>query len=188
MSTVKTIGSDLYSTLRHADDLDYCCIMIKDYCADRDTEVHHYPHVEIFPTMGILITKYLNGGALCPNTLLYWKICLSVSELKLMVVVLGISRSMTTEPMRRYCATKIWDEDWHNLGEHYEKTLLAWHKKFEKTWLQLKNKYDEKFRHMFEYYLLCCAGSFRARYIQLWQIVFTKYGTDINHCVPIGIH
>lgn len=68
-------------------------------------------------------------------------------------------------------------EDWHNLGEHYEKTLLAWHKNFNQVWVQLKNKYDEKFRRMFEYYLLSCAGCFRARHIQLWQIVFTKYGT-----------
>jgi cyclopropane fatty-acyl-phospholipid synthase-like methyltransferase len=58
-----------------------------------------------------------------------------------MVVVPGISRSMTTDLyVRRYCATKIWDEDWHKLGEHYEKILLAWHKKFGKTWLQLVKK------------------------------------------------
>jgi len=42
MSTVETIGSDLYSTLRYADDLDYLCIVIKDCCADRDTEVHRF--------------------------------------------------------------------------------------------------------------------------------------------------
>jgi cyclopropane-fatty-acyl-phospholipid synthase len=73
-------------------------------------------------------------------------------------------------------------EDWHNLGEHYEKTLLAWHKNFNQAWLQLKNKYDEKFRRMFEYYLLSCAGSFRARHLQLWQIVFTKYGARQPVC------
>jgi len=27
-----------------------------------------------------------------------------------------------------------------------------------------------------EYYLLSCAGAFRARYIQLWQTVMTPYG------------
>ena len=73
-------------------------------------------------------------------------------------------------------------EDWHNLAEHYEKTLLAWHKNFDKAWLHLKSKHDEKFRRMFEYYLLSCAGSFRARHIQLWQIVFTKYGTKQPVC------
>lgn len=73
-------------------------------------------------------------------------------------------------------------EDWHNLSEHYEKTLLAWHKNFEKGWPHLKSKYNEKFRRMFEYYLLSCAGSFRARNIQLWQIVFTKYGNQQPEC------
>jgi len=73
-------------------------------------------------------------------------------------------------------------EDWHNLGEHYEKTLLAWHKNLNKAWIQLKNKYDEKFRRMFEYYLLSCAGAFRARQMQLWQIVFTKYGAQQPVC------
>jgi hypothetical protein len=89
--------------------------MIKDCCADRDTEVHHYPHVEIFPTMVILITKYLNGGELCSNTLLYWKICLSVSELKLMVVVPGISRSITTDFIR----TQVLRNKNLGLGEAY---------------------------------------------------------------------
>ena len=78
---MKTIGSDLYSALRHADDLDYCCIMIKDCCADRDTEVH----------------------------------CCFDSA------------------------------DWANI---MKKSLLAWHKKFGKAWLQLKNKYDENFRRI----------------------------------------
>ncbi|MCE5210725.1 MAG: cyclopropane fatty acyl phospholipid synthase [Deltaproteobacteria bacterium] len=73
-------------------------------------------------------------------------------------------------------------EDWHNLGEHYEKTVLAWHKNLNKAWLELKNKYDEKFRRMFEYYLLSCAGGFRARHMQLWQIVFSKYGARQPVC------
>lgn len=70
-------------------------------------------------------------------------------------------------------------EDWHNLGEHYEKTLLAWYKNFSNAWPALKYKYNEKFRRMFEYYLLSCAGAFRAREIQLWQIVFTRCGAKI---------
>ncbi|HUT42695.1 MAG TPA: cyclopropane fatty acyl phospholipid synthase [Desulfobacterales bacterium] len=68
-------------------------------------------------------------------------------------------------------------EDLHNLGSHYERTLMAWHKNFKKAWIKLTNKYDEKFKRMWEYYLLSNAGAFRARYVQLWQIIFTKYGT-----------
>jgi cyclopropane-fatty-acyl-phospholipid synthase len=41
---------------------------------------------------------------------------------------------------------------------------------------RLKDKYDERFYRMWQYYLLCCAGSFRARNIQLWQIVLSPHG------------
>lgn len=73
-------------------------------------------------------------------------------------------------------------EDLHNLGPHYEKTLMAWHENFQKAWIKLKSRYDEKFKRMWEYYLLSCAGSFRARQIQLWQLVLTKYGTPQPSC------
>lgn len=65
-------------------------------------------------------------------------------------------------------------EDLHNLGPHYEKTLLAWNDRFQKAWRKLAERYDETFKRMWEYYLLSCAGAFRARQIQVWQIVMTK--------------
>ncbi|MBN1294735.1 MAG: cyclopropane fatty acyl phospholipid synthase [Candidatus Latescibacteria bacterium] len=64
--------------------------------------------------------------------------------------------------------------DWHSLGSHYDKTLMSWYDNFVKNWDQIKDKYDEKFYRMWTYYLLICAGSFRANKNQLWQIVFTK--------------
>lgn len=67
-------------------------------------------------------------------------------------------------------------EDWHNFGADYDKTLMAWHKNFENTWDTIKNNYNERFYRMWRYYLLSCAGSFRARHIQLWQIVLSKRG------------
>ena len=67
-------------------------------------------------------------------------------------------------------------EDLHNLSPHYEKTLMAWHGNFQKAWTMLKKKYDEKFKRMWEFYFLSCAGAFRARSIQIWQLVLTKYG------------
>jgi cyclopropane-fatty-acyl-phospholipid synthase len=73
-------------------------------------------------------------------------------------------------------------EDIHNLGPHYDKTLMAWNANFQKAWPQLKEKYDERFRRMWEYYLLSCAGSFRARDMQLWQIVMTKYWSPQPAC------
>lgn len=73
-------------------------------------------------------------------------------------------------------------EDWHNLGPHYDKTLMAWHENFQNNWGRLEGKYDECFKRMWEYYLLSCAGAFRARKIQLWQLVFTKCGTCQPDC------
>lgn len=64
-------------------------------------------------------------------------------------------------------------EDWHNFGPDYDRTLLAWHHRFEKAWPDLKARYGERFRRAWRYYLLSSAGAFRARAIQLWQIVFS---------------
>jgi cyclopropane-fatty-acyl-phospholipid synthase len=67
-------------------------------------------------------------------------------------------------------------EDWHNFGEDYDKTLLAWDANFEKAWPDLKDQYDDRFYRMWRYYLLTSAGAFRARNLQLWQMVMTKPG------------
>jgi cyclopropane-fatty-acyl-phospholipid synthase len=69
-------------------------------------------------------------------------------------------------------------EDWHNFGTYYDQTLMAWRANFVGNWenLSRSGKYDERFFRMWNYYLLSCAGSFRARKEQLWQIVFSKKG------------
>lgn len=67
-------------------------------------------------------------------------------------------------------------EDWHNFGADYDKTLMAWHANFIKGWPQIQAKYGDRFYRMWNYYLLSCAGLFRARSIQLWQIVISKKG------------
>jgi cyclopropane-fatty-acyl-phospholipid synthase len=73
-------------------------------------------------------------------------------------------------------------EDWHNYGPDYIPTLLAWNANFEKAWPNLKDKYGERFRRMWRYYLLNSAGAFKARAQQLWQIVFTRRGTPQPDC------
>ena len=62
-------------------------------------------------------------------------------------------------------------EDWHNFGADYDRTLMAWHANVESAWPALQAKYGERFRRMWRYYLLVCAGFFRARQGQLWQLV-----------------
>lgn len=67
-------------------------------------------------------------------------------------------------------------EDWHNFGADYDKTLMAWYNNFENYWKNHAEKYGEKFYRMWRFYLLSCAGAFRARSVQLWQIVLSKEG------------
>lgn len=65
-------------------------------------------------------------------------------------------------------------DDWHNFGQDYDRTLMAWKKNFDDAWPRLRCKYSEKFYRTWTYYLLCCAGLFRSRQGQLWQLVLTK--------------
>jgi len=65
-------------------------------------------------------------------------------------------------------------EDWHNFGPYYVDTLLAWDANFQKNWPKIQKDYSETFYRMFRYYFNSFAGAFRARHIQLWQIVFSK--------------
>jgi cyclopropane-fatty-acyl-phospholipid synthase len=67
-------------------------------------------------------------------------------------------------------------EDWHTFGPDYDKTLLAWFQNFERNWPELRGHYDERFYRIWKFYLLACAGTFRARINHLWHFVFSKKG------------
>ena len=73
-------------------------------------------------------------------------------------------------------------EDWQNFGTDYDKTLIAWHQNFLNNWEKLRNNYSDRFFRMWKYYLLMCAGLFRGRFVQLWQVVLSKNG------IPEGYH
>lgn len=75
--------------------------------------------------------------------------------------------------------------DIQNFGTDYDPTLMAWNTNFQNSWTKLENNYshliDGKFKRMWEYYLLSCAGAFRvtkenpkALKNQLFQIVLSK--------------
>ncbi len=70
-------------------------------------------------------------------------------------------------------------EDVHNFGADYDLTLMAWYQNFEDAWPQFREHYGPRFHRMWKYYLLSCAGAFRARDIQLWQLVLAKEGHGI---------
>lgn len=78
-------------------------------------------------------------------------------------------------------------EDLHNFGPDYSLTLMQWHANFERAWPELKQthpQYTGRFHRMWRYYLLSCAGAFRARDLQLWQWVLSPEGTVGGYMRP----
>lgn len=69
------------------------------------------------------------------------------------------------------CEQDFLIDDVQNLGPDYDQTLMAWKQRFDAAWPQLSQRYDERFRRMWIYYLLICAGAFRASQLQLFQLV-----------------
>jgi len=73
-------------------------------------------------------------------------------------------------------------EDVHNFGAYYDKTLMQWYKNFTSQFQVIQAKritngkpiLDDTFYRMWEYYLLSCAGMFRSRQLQLYQVVLSK--------------
>lgn len=76
-------------------------------------------------------------------------------------------------------------EDWHNFGPDYDRTLMAWEANFLAAWPELKQseRLDDRFYRMWRYYLNSCAGAFRARGVNLWQLVLSH--GDIPRYVPL---
>lgn len=82
------------------------------------------------------------------------------------------------ENIAQHSSGKFVMEDWHNFGADYDLTLSAWYARFIEIWPQIEANYSPRFKRMFSYYLNACAGAFRARDLQLWQIVFSPEGRD----------
>jgi cyclopropane-fatty-acyl-phospholipid synthase len=67
-------------------------------------------------------------------------------------------------------------EDVHNIGADYDPTLMAWHENINAHWHDLSKQRDERFKRMWNYYLLSCAGISRSRHHQLVQWVLSPKG------------
>ena len=65
-------------------------------------------------------------------------------------------------------------QDWHNFGLYYDQTLMAWYRNFKEAWPALKDSYNNFFFKMWEFYLCSSAASFRAKRLNLWQLVLTR--------------
>lgn len=75
-------------------------------------------------------------------------------------------------------------EDWHNFGPDYDRTLQAWMANFQAAWPQLSQRYDERFRRMWWFYLSASAATFRTRRDQLWQLTLSAEGVPGGYRVP----
>jgi len=73
-------------------------------------------------------------------------------------------------------------EDLHNIGEHYDPTLMAWWENFDRSYSEIAVRYDRKFYQMWKFYLLAAAGASRSRDGQLYQLVLTKTGRVQPDC------
>jgi cyclopropane-fatty-acyl-phospholipid synthase len=75
-------------------------------------------------------------------------------------------------------------EDWHSFGPDYDRTLQAWRSNVEQAWDDLPARYDARFRRMWRFYLAGSMASFRARRIQLWQLVLSPRGILGGYVAP----
>lgn len=75
----------------------------------------------------------------------------------------------------REFSDKWYLQDYQNFGLSYAKTLRAWKENIG-NWEGLDN-YDERFRRMWDFYLLGCAARFQTRQIYLNQLVYFKNTT-----------
>ncbi|MCQ6958742.1 cyclopropane fatty acyl phospholipid synthase [Mucilaginibacter aquariorum] len=71
--------------------------------------------------------------------------------------------------------------DWHCFGRDYDRTLLAWRNRFQKSWPKLRETYGDTFYRMWTYYLNVCAASFRTGKNDLWQLVLSKPGSHAEY-------
>jgi cyclopropane-fatty-acyl-phospholipid synthase len=73
-------------------------------------------------------------------------------------------------------------EDLHNFGLDYAPTLAAWRANFLANWDAIRaidpQRFTERFRRMWVYYLECCRGAFLARNIHLWHLVMGGCNRD----------
>jgi cyclopropane-fatty-acyl-phospholipid synthase len=74
-------------------------------------------------------------------------------------------------------------EDWHNFGADYDRTLQAWRDNVERAWTRLE-RYDERFRRLWRFYLASSMALFRSRRGQLWQLVLSPGGVPGGYVAP----
>ena len=75
-------------------------------------------------------------------------------------------------------------EDVHGFGPDYDRTLMEWYRRIQSRWGEIAQRYDERFRRMWTFWLLSSAAHFRARRGQLWQLLLSPSGI-VGGCEPV---
>jgi cyclopropane-fatty-acyl-phospholipid synthase len=95
----------------------------------------------------------------------------------------GVAPSMAQllEPAERYFTL----EDFHNFTSYYPRTLRTWNANFQRNWQRIQALgFDERFRRMWEIFLLSAAGTCQAREVIIFQAVFSKGRRDRVYAAP----
>ncbi|MFZ4774265.1 MAG: cyclopropane fatty acyl phospholipid synthase [Terrimicrobiaceae bacterium] len=77
-------------------------------------------------------------------------------------------------------------EDVQNLAPHYVLTLRKWREAFENSSNRFGSRYGDQIIRMWRFYLLSCAGAFRARSMQVFQFMFSKDGVRNEDVLSAG--
>ncbi|TVR53811.1 MAG: cyclopropane fatty acyl phospholipid synthase [Puniceicoccaceae bacterium] len=168
----------------------------RERCAGLPVEVHHADYRSAAGTFDKVVSIGLCehvGARNYPAFFALQQRCLKPDGLMLLHTI-GCNRTkITTDPwIQRYvfpggqlpslrqlltaAEGRFVLEDLHNIGADYDPTLMAWHHNFERHWPEFRDRYGDRFHRLWRYYLLSCAGAFRARSIHLWQMVFSPNG------------
>ena len=176
----------------------------KEHCRGLDVNIEFQDYRELRQSFDRIVSIGMFEHVGCRNYRTFMKVvhrCLKPDGLFLLHTIAGNSSVHTGDPwISKYifpnsmlpsakqistaCEKLLVLEDWHSFGQFYDPTLMAWHRNFTRNWDSIKDMYDQRFYRMWTYYLLSCAGSFRSRMNQIWQIVFSKNGVKGGYQYP----
>lgn len=92
------------------------------------------------------------------------------------------SMAPSMQQLTRATADLFVIEDWENYGHYYVPTLQAWHDNFNRNWDRIRaldgpRPFDERFRRMWNFYLMSSRAAFEVEDLHLWHLVMTRYGS-----------
>jgi len=165
-------------------------IRLQDYRQIRD-RFDHVVSIEMIEAVGRrnlpafyrVVDRALKGGGLFVLQVIFGNTLTRTSDRRLDQFILWLlkyifpdgylPRSDELVPPRD---TDLRIEDWQRYLDDYERTLLAWSSRFNAGWDRIAGQYDERFRRRWNFYLHGCAAAFRARLVDVGQIVYAKGG------------